>query len=179
MSTSTLALDLPHSSSAVFSNDRRYRYSLTRSWDAGPRLNFVMLNPSTADEETNDPTIERCVRRAKSYGYGSLVVTNLFAYRSTNPGELKLVEDPVGGWNDDALLRQARASDAVVCAWGVDGRLLNRDRQVKSLFKRAGIRLYVLKLSRDGYPCHPLYLPYSLKPVAWWPVYPLCLETRS
>src|SRR3954454_21911255 len=87
--------------SAVFSKCNRYRYRLDRIWDeARPPLAFGMLNPSTADHERNDATIERCERRARALGFGSLIVWNLFAFRSTKPSTLKAQDDPIGPKND-------------------------------------------------------------------------------
>src|SRR5581483_9586135 len=95
-----------------------YRYSLARFFGDGGVVNFIMLNPSTADAETDDPTIRRCLGFAKAWGYGTLVVTNLFAYRATDPAELAKAGDPVGPDNDTRLWSEAQLSDLVVCAWG-------------------------------------------------------------
>lgn len=153
-------------SRAVFSPDRVYRYTLCRTWGGGGRhVNFVMLNPSTADEVSNDPTVERCQRRAVEWGYDGLFVTNIFALRSTDPAGLKAVDDPVGPANDQHLLTCARSANLVVCAWGNHGSLHGRSGAVRSML--GGVSLHVLKLAGSGEPCHPLYLPYSLKPIQW------------
>src|SRR4051812_29394299 len=114
-------------SSATFSGDGMYRFRLDRKWSDGVNYcNFLMLNPSTADAVANDPTVERCQRRAQLWGYDGLIVTNLFALRSTNPDKLKAVVDPVGNPdNDDAILEAATKSGIVICAWGNNGPLLN------------------------------------------------------
>jgi ribonuclease HI len=158
---------------AVFSPDRLYRYSLWRIWGAQrsiesdghytPRLvNFLMLNPSTADEVVNDATVERCERRARSWGYDGLIVTNIFAYRATDPEVLKTVSDPVGPENDLAIRFHAGDSALVVAAWGNHGELLDRSKAVKELL--SDVTLYCLKVSKTGEPAHPLYLPYKLEP---------------
>src|SRR3954469_17706712 len=94
-----------HGTGARFSADGLYRYALWRVWDADRGLcNFLMLNPSTADETVNDPTVARCARRARSWGYGGLVVTNLFAFRATDPSGLRAAPDPVGPEDDAAIV---------------------------------------------------------------------------
>jgi hypothetical protein len=114
-------------SSATFSLCRKYSYTLVRRWSDGPLLHFIMLNPSTADEVVNDPTVERCERRACMWHYGGLIVTNLFAWRSTDPAELRRVPDPVGPDNDEALVEAAHRAQLIVCAWGRDGALRGRE----------------------------------------------------
>lgn len=150
--------------SAVFSPNRRYRYHLWREWDPWrPRCAFVMLNPSSADETVNDPTVERCERRARAWGYGALDVVNLFAYRSTDPQALTQVEDPFGPENDAAILAVARAAALVVCAWGACGIWHGRADAVRRLL--AGVPLYCLRTNAaTGTPTHPLYVPYNETP---------------
>ncbi len=116
-----------------------------------------MLNPSTADAERSDPTVTRCVHYAQAWGFGALIVTNLFAHRSTDPRALKVVDDPVGPDNDAWILRAAQSVHRVVVAWGVHGTLLDRDTHVLALL--ADCPLYRLGQSRAGHPRHPLYLP--------------------
>ncbi len=155
---------------AIFSPCRKYRYALFRTWDDGPTVNFIMLNPSTADETANDPTIERQVRRVirwqqRGVKFGGIVVTNLFAWRSTDPSALRHVDDPVGPENDVSIQEQAALAGMVICAWGGDGELFGRSAQVTKLLKGT---LYALKVSdKTGQPHHPLYLSYSLKPMIW------------
>jgi hypothetical protein len=146
-----------------------YRYVLGRRWggEADGRVNFVMLNPSTADGLQDDPTIRRCVGFVKSWGYGELIVTNLFAFRSTDPKRLKRVTDPSGPLNDGVILHNAVSSGVVVCAWGAHGTLYGRDRAVLRLLKGAGVTPHYLKLTAGGCPQHPLYLSGSLVPQEW------------
>jgi len=155
-------------SGAAFSPCRRWRTLLWRTWDAAkPAANFLMLNPSTADETVLDPTCARARDYAERWGYGALLVTNVFAWRATDPGEMKAARDPVGKGNDAAILRAARASELVVCAWGNHGAYLERSTRVKQLLAKAGIALHVLRLNAGGEPAHPLYLPGSLRPRRW------------
>lgn len=152
-------------SSAVISECGAYRYRLVRRWNDQPLLNLLMLNPSKADAQKNDPTITRQIVRATNLGFGGLLVTNMFGYRSTDPRELKRVSDPVGPDNDAHILAAAREAGMVLCAWGNDGALFGRAFKVKQLLKREGIPLYALKVAKTGQPYHPLYLPYELEPV--------------
>lgn len=155
---------------ATFSDCEKYRYTLWRSWGVGDLANFIMLNPSTADESTNDPTVERCERRAREYGFGGLIVTNLFAWRSTDPKQLNKVLDPIGRENNDAIKETAAQCKIVVCAWGKDGTIMARNESVlKMLREFCPEKLRYLKLTKDGHPYHPLYVPYSMKPVLFDP----------
>ena len=150
-------------STAEFSPCRLFRYCLTRRWGDGPTIVFVGLNPSTADEHQLDPTITRCVRRADKLGFGRLVMTNLFAFRATDPTDMQKRHraglDVIGPDNDAAILREVRAAACTVCAWGNHGTLGGRDRDVLRLL--GGIKLHCLGKSKGGHPKHPLYLPYS------------------
>lgn len=150
---------------AAFSPDRLYRYRLWRTWGDASPINFLMLNPSTADEINNDPTVERCERRARAYGAGGLIVTNIFAYRSTDPTVLASLADPVGPENDTHILEAARDASMVICAWGQDGRVRGRQDAVLRLLK--SFTLHALRVSDAGFPCHPLYLSYALRPAPW------------
>lgn len=150
------------------SGDRAYRYRLDRRVGPGAGVvAFIMLNPSTADERTDDPTIRRAIGFARTWGFGRLVVGNLFAYRCTDPRGLRRVADPVGRRNDRSLRALATRADLVVCAWGVHGRLHDRAAAVRDLLAGAGVRPHVLRLTRDGAPAHPLYLPAALTPIGW------------
>lgn len=154
--------------SATFSADRVHRFTLTRIWDpSAPIVNFLMLNPSTADAFSLDPTNRRCVGFARDWGFGGLVTTNLFALRSTDPAGLRTAADPIGEGNDEAILDAAGAADLVVAAWGVHGSLHGRGDQVVELLDRQGIALSTLRRTRDGHPSHPLYLPADLTPTPW------------
>src|SRR3970040_1977653 len=135
-------------SGAKFSACRRWRYLLWRRWDESkPVANFLMLNPSTADEVQLDPSCTRARNYAERWGYGALVVTNLFGWRATDPGEMKAARDPVGRGNDAAILRAARESAIVVCAWGNHGAFLGRSRQVMNILKVNKIQAHVLRVN--------------------------------
>jgi hypothetical protein len=149
---------------ATFSRRRRHRYALWRTWDVGGLCNFVMLNPSTADETANDPTVARCVAGARRWGFGGVVVTNLFALRSTDPAGLRGVRDPVGPGNDAFIAAAARRARLVVCAWGNRGTYLGRSRDVLALLADLGATPFCLAVTRHGEPAHPLYLGGSLAP---------------
>lgn len=153
-------------SGAHFSKCRRWRYLLWRQWDPSrPVANFLMLNPSTADELKLDPSCTRARNYAELWGYGSLIVTNVFGWRATDPKEMKTVRDPVGRGNDAAILRAAREADLVVCAWGNHAAHKDRAQRIVSLLKKEGIVLHALRINAAGHPAHPLYLPGSLKPM--------------
>lgn len=141
---------------AIFDATGRYRYLLRRRWGAGPRVAFVMLNPSTADASRDDPTIRRCVGFARRWGFRSVDVVNLFAYRTPHPRALARAADPVGPANDRHLRRAVRRAALVVCAWGATDLAHARARAVAGLFD--GIRLRCLGWTRSGAPRHPLYL---------------------
>lgn len=147
--------------SAIFSKCLCYRYVLRRTWDSAlPSVLFVGLNPSTADASVDDPTIRRCRRFAKDWGYGSLVMANLFAYRATKPSVLPHVEDPVGPRNNWWLTNLSRKINLIVAAWGVHGTLLARDVEV--LAKLSNV--HCLGLTKKGFPKHPLYLSATVTP---------------
>ena len=150
---------------AEFDSTGTYRYSLCREWDSlGPAVAFVMLNPSTADAVKDDPTIRRCANFARSWGYGSLEVVNLFAYRASAPGRLRQATDPIGPANDRYLLDAADRADSLIVAWGVHGALMDRDLEVFGLL--AGRRdIYCLGFTQAGQPRHPLYMRREAKPV--------------
>lgn len=150
--------------SARFSPCRRYRYTLTRSWADGPTLNALALNPSTADESSNDPTVTRLERRAAMLGFGTLVVTNIFAFRSTDPRGLRHVDEPVGPENDAVIVEEATGANMTLCCWGSHGRFRRRGEAVRAMLGRADVELWALQVLDDGEPQHPLYLPYHLKP---------------
>jgi hypothetical protein len=155
-------------STAVYSECERYRYSLTRTWDpAGRRALFVMLNPSTATEVQNDPTVERCERRARALGFGAFQVTNIFAWRDTDPRAMRAAPDPVGPDNDAAILEGVAWADQVIAAWGTHGEHLGRGATVAALLRGSGGPVYHLGLSKAGHPKHPLYIAYSQQPAPW------------
>lgn len=153
---------------AIFSPCRTWRYVLRRHFLTGERtVNFIMLNPSTADETLNDPTIRRCIGYAQRWGYQQLVVTNLFAFRATLPRDMKAAPDPVGPENDEHLLREAKRAALVVMAWGSHGAHRDRGAEVKRMLLAAGVPLHYQMLTQDQHPGHPLYLPADREPVVW------------
>jgi hypothetical protein len=147
--------------SAVFSKCMRYRYVLRRVWDRSKQsVLFIGLNPSTADATNDDPTIRRCIRFASDWGFGSVTVANLFAYRATQPQKLRRARDPIGPENDRWLQDLQSESDLVVAAWGVHGALRERNLEVLGKISPA----YCLGLTKEGHPRHPLYLKASARP---------------
>jgi hypothetical protein len=144
-----------------------YRYSLWREWDPDkPTVIFLMLNPSTADENVLDPTLRRCLGYAMNWGYGRMEILNLFALRSTDPSALYVHRDPVGWQNNVVIVRACERRDRlVVAAWGTHGTYRGRDREVINLVTRqCGKDLHCLVLTKEGIPGHPLYLSKELKP---------------
>ncbi len=155
-------------STAVYSDCESYRYSLTRVWDPeGRKALFVMLNPSTATEVQNDPTVERCERRARALGFGAFQVTNIFAWRDTDPRKMRAALDPVGPGNDAAILEGVQWADQVIAAWGTHGSHLERGPTVETLLRNTGHPLFHLGLTKDGHPKHPLYIAYTQQPETW------------
>lgn len=151
---------------ARVSADGRYRYKLSRRWQAGGlTLLMVLLNPSTADARQNDPTVRRCLGYAQGWGFNCLLVGNLFAYRSRWPRDLLTAADPVGPDNDQALLELAAAADLVVAGWGNHGQSLGRAAAVRRLLESYG--WHALGWTKSGQPKHPLYLPGSARPQSW------------
>lgn len=166
---------------AVFSPDRVYRYRLYRFVDMPSpgtilrTLNIIGLNPSTADEATDDPTIRRCMGFAKAWGFDVLTMTNLFAFRTTDPARLRYAammqpNGIVGLENDRHLIQVAEQATKIVLAWGAFGNLGGRDQQVirmlKAVLKAAPWRynLYCFGVTKSGAPKHPLYLPKTTLP---------------
>ena len=146
---------------AVISPCEKYRYELRRWWNDYPDwMVFIGLNPSTADARIDDPTIRRCMSFAKLWGYGGMVMLNLFALRATNPRELCQADDPVGPDNDRWLTKHIHTSELVVAAWGNHGTLNERCGQVVTMFPQ----LTCLGLTKANQPKHPLYLPKTAEP---------------
>jgi hypothetical protein len=147
---------------AIFSQDGLYRYWLSRTIaPTGKKVTFIGLNPSTADASNNDPTISRCINFAGQWGASTLIVVNLFAYRSTDPRALKGTSDPVGPENDAWLKKAVMQSDITIAAWGNLGTLNGRADLVRNMFST---QLHTLRLTKSGMPSHPLYLPSGLIP---------------
>lgn len=156
--------------SAIISECGKYRYQLTR--DTGllypdhASLLFIMLNPSTADADKNDPTIRRCIGFAESGGYASLSVVNLYAYRATNPEELLTVPDSVGMKNDEYLLSNLLKHNHAICAWGNKAKE-DRVKRFHDISRRTGIKLWCLGVTKSGHPRHPLYVRSNQPLIRW------------
>lgn len=154
-------------SDAYLSSCEQYRYELRRIWDEEkPKVLFIMLNPSTADENIDDPTIRRCIGYAKEWNCGGILVGNLFAYRSTNPNGLLKVDDPIGDDNIWHIKNLVSQSDIVVCAWGNSNIVKRLDKKIKYDYRPLTViknNLHCLELSNDGTPKHPLQLKKNLK----------------
>ena len=148
--------------SAIISQCGKYRYSLSRG-EPEKIVCFVMLNPSTADHQQDDPTIRRCLGYMRDWGYTGLRVLNIYAYRATDPSELTKVSDPHGSGNRGAWEDELPRADLVVCAWGSKARL-SHVRHFQSVARRLGVDLYCLDTTKSGMPKHPLYLKADLKP---------------
>ncbi len=151
-------------SGAHLSTCRKYRYSLWRTWDENePVVLFILLNPSTADENLDDPTIRRCIGFAKEWGAGGIVVVNLFAFRATSPDEMMAAEDPIGPLNDHTILEAARSAGMAICAWGNSGSHLGRSTSLKRVLVDKGVELFCLGTNDSGEPKHPLYIKGGTK----------------
>ena len=141
--------------SAKFSPCRKYRYELWRWWDKSKGfVLFIGLNPSTADETSDDPTIRRCINFVKDWGFGGLCMANLFAYRATEPKQMMISDEPIGPDNDITLKNLALKADMIVAAWGGNGVFNDRDKEVLSMIKR----MLCLGKTKNGHPRHPLYV---------------------
>lgn len=161
------------SSYARFSPDGLYRYTLGRRWSPDPTAGaavFVMLNPSTADAQQDDPTIRRCIGFAKAFGCGGLHVVNLYAFRATRPADLWKADFPVGAENDAILgetFRAAAEEDRpVIAAWGANAQPA-RAGFIAGLARSQGLVLHALGTTKSGAPRHPLYLPATSVPTPW------------
>jgi len=149
---------------AIFSLDRRYRYLLTREWDKSlQRVTYIMLNPSTASENTEDQTSKQCLFFAKKFGFGSLEVVNLYSLISTDPKGLKtLMIDPIGEETDKYILQSALNADRVIIAWGEKYFFNRRNKVVIEMLKNQGIELFCLKKAKSGHPRHPSRLEHEI-----------------
>lgn len=152
---------------AVFSRCGTWRYLLWRMHHPrGKLLGMGMLNPSTADEHRNDPTIARCHRLARAMGYPGLLIWNLFALRATDPGTLRKARDPVGPDNDSAIDLALSLCARTVLAWGNHGKLAGRSAAVMERCAATSQSLAAFGLTRQGEPRHPLYLAANVRPRA-------------
>ena len=142
----------------------KYRFMLMRQWGDNDDnfVNFIMLNPSMADDKHDDPTIKSCIRLAKNWGFDGLYVTNLFAFISSDPDELNIFDKPVGDNNNEYIKRYAEISKKIVLAWGNHGNLTGRDKEVVKLARDIG-DLYCLKMTKLNHPMHPLYAKADTK----------------
>ncbi|WP_426956203.1 DUF1643 domain-containing protein [Muricoccus radiodurans] len=160
-------------SRAEFSADGRYRTVLERRWDGKPFGSpgfcaWIMMNPSTADETVDDPTVRRARDFTRRWGFSAMVVLNAFALRATRPEMLLQAEDPVGPGNDAAIAEWSARADRVVAAWGLPPKpLRGRGAQVAALLATAGVRAMALRVTADGQPGHPLYIAGDTIPVPW------------
>lgn len=162
-------------SGAIFDSEERYRYLLWRQWASDmpsgeepcsthkATVLFIMLNPSTADDKRNDPTIARCAQLSKLWGFERAEIVNLFAYKATQPQTLRRASDPVGPDNDRFILEAAQRADCIIAAWGNHGTLLARDEEVLRLIPERH-RIWCFGKTKIGAPKHPLYLGYGVEP---------------
>lgn len=154
---------------SAFSEDEQYRYLLTRDFyegDVSRPLVVIGLNPSTADAEKDDRTIAKLVRYAKRWGFGSLTMLNLFAFRATDPHDMRRAFDPIGKQNDE-FIRYYAQGERILCAWGAHGDYMARGRQVASMLREAERPLFAFSLTENGNPVHPLYLRDEMEPLPW------------
>ncbi len=156
---------------AVYSPCEAYRYFLSMRWDftdAGRALTFLMLNPSKATELKNDNTVAGCEKRARAWGYAGCNILNIFAYRATDPKEMKKQADPIGPENDRFILDHCMGHHGdVVCAWGNHGKHLGRSSQVVDMLWSRHAKLHYLKLNDTGEPIHPLFVRRDIRPTLW------------
>jgi hypothetical protein len=147
---------------ANLSKCRKYRYALWRIWDdSKPYAMFIGLNPSTANETEDDPTITRCINYSKNWGYGGLCMVNLFAFRATEPSVMMAAKDPIGLENDAWIKKLSHKAGVIVAAWGNDGSFLERSYKIKKIIPN----LMCLKINKTGEPAHPLYQPATATPI--------------
>ena len=159
-------------STVEFSDCNQFRYSLCRNFASGKgSINFIMLNPSTADLEHNDPTIHRCEQRAIAEGFGQMVITNIFAYRATEPKDMKAFygKEPCREYevNFEKIRGFAETSDKIIGAWGNHGSFLNTADKVREVLRPYQEKVFYLKLNKSGEPQHPLYVAAALKAQSW------------
>jgi len=159
-----------------FSDDEVYRYALWKWWDdpqsskCRRRLCMLMLNPSKGNRHKFDPTNTRCEVRGRQLGFGGIIFANVFPIVATDPKDMMAAENPLGSRAmANEAIRVAVDYDAyVIAGWGVHGTHLGRDEEVKTLLVNLGVTVHALKLTKEGHPGHPLYLPYALKPFVWF-----------
>lgn len=145
----------------------KYRYALWRGWNIDApckQVVFVGLNPSTADAMNDDPTIRRCVGFAKSWGFNRLVMVNAFAFRATNPKDMKAAENPIGDENEKTLKFWARRADSIIAAWGGN---CDEARELE-VCQTIGQPIWCLGKTKAGRPKHPLYLKADTERELFW-----------
>ena len=149
---------------ATLDKERKYRYVLKRQWSKHNYkfINFVLLNPSTANETTDDPTIKACIKFAQNLGYDGFYVTNLFAFRTKSPRVLKQTKNPIGNKNNEYIKKYALKSKLVVIAWGNHGNFLNRENEVLKILSKIKT-LHCFATTKSGSPKHPLYINRNTK----------------
>lgn len=145
-----------------------YRYLLWRLYDeTKPLLAVLMLNPSKATHEMGDRTVDGLLRRAKRRGYGGILIMNCFAFRATEPADMKRAKDPIGPANDDVIGIVLEESLDLLCAWGVNAVHMDREKEVKCAILSGNAKPHVLRLCANGAPEHPLYIPASKELERW------------
>jgi hypothetical protein len=160
---------------AVFSPGGCYRYRLERDWSGSDlfaekkSVLFIMLNPSTASEDKDDPTIRRCQDFAQAWGFSRLIVCNLFSYCATKPQVMIGQADPVGPQNDEYIMQASREVSLIIVAWGKKGNHLDRADRVLKMLWAAELKIHCLRVNGDLSPEHPLYLPAKLNPALYLP----------
>lgn len=176
----------PEPSHCVFSVEEPtplYRYSLEHRWDdetpsyARKTVVWILLNPSTADESSLDPTLRRCKGFSKGLGAGGMVILNAFAWRSTDPKGMLSAPDPIGPLNDSTIDKTIQRSDviAVIAGWGCHGKHMDRDKQIIDM---AAGKLQTLRINKDGTCAHPLYLPASSVLVPFGIAAPIVIDSK-
>lgn len=162
----------PGPSGATFSSCRKHRFTLWRRWepDCPPSrmCAFIGLNPSTADETLDDPTIRRCIRFSKDWGFGGYVMLNLFSFRATDPKVMKADSNPCLQANLKSISEVSDCAGRVVCAWGTHGSYEGLGETVRTwLSVGRFVNLWHLGLTKQGFPKHPLYLKADTQPQIW------------
>ena len=154
--------------SAILSADGLYRYQLIRDWTAGERrmvVTWIMLNPSTADHNVEDATSRKVIKFSRAWGFSALHIVNLYAFRSPYPKDLRdLAIDPVGPENDKYITESVSGATMIICAWGASNPDIGRAVRVLRLVRSLGRRPHALRITKQGDPGHPLYIPDDAKP---------------
>ena len=157
------------STCAIFAENSKYRYSLSRDWEMGNKMIvWIMLNPSIGDEKVLEQTTAGCMKRSQMWGFSGMIVVNLFALVATKPEILKKTPGAIGPLNDfmiSTTVSNVTEGDRIVAAWGSHGKHLGRDQEVLNLLE--GRDLYCLGVNKDGTPKHPLHVSHSTPPELW------------